>query len=436
MRRLKHLDEITADLDKAILLSPADFTEIAWVERKVSRATSSGRSLPPPRFERTILIRVRERGRFGFHRLDGGPFEALSDAIRQALGQARALPVVPLKKPKAPQRLPPLPKRELFDGTLARLGSQEARELLTDALERGERAQLEWTEARVAISSSLGLRRKLQITAGTLFASAGRGPEAGVSRASARRLDRILPLGPLEHARFRRAQGVRETGANLFSGPLVLSPESTGALVEEATRFVSSHLGKPSTTTFLNHCFASPESHPLSIYDDGRDPLGMPFLFDLKGNAKERLDLVADGQAQPLPLGWTSPSDQTGSFAAGGEEVQLANLFLSPGEATLQDLLEGAPDGLWISALRRVACHDPGSLAFRAEARGLRRIRGGKLAEAYPDQPISGNLRELFGRVRQVGKSSLSRALGDGIFGAVTAPALRLEDSQSLMRSS
>ena len=426
MKRLSHLDKITAELQKAISSSPADFTEIAWVEKRISRATSGGRAMPPPKFERTILIRVRERGRFGFHRLGGHGPAALPDAIRQALGQARVLPVVPLKKPDAPAKLAPLGREELFDGTLARLTPEEAREVLAGAIDRDERAQLEWSEARVAVHSSLGLKRRLRVTSGTLFATAGRGPEAGVSRASARRLDRILPQGPLEHARFRRARGAREADAEGLSGCLVLSPEAVGALVEEVARWISCNLGSPSPAAFLEACFGDAGESPLSIYDDGRDRLGMPFLFDLKGSAKGRLDLVADGEVQPLPLGITSPPDQTGPFAAGGDEMRLTNLFLSPGEADLRELLEGAQDGLWISALRRVTCRPPDSLLFRAEARGLRRIEKGRLAEALPDQSISGPLRELFGRVRQVGGGCLSRALGNGTFGAVTAPALRL----------
>lgn len=200
------------------------------------------------------------------------------------------------------------------------------------------------------------------------------------------------------------------------------------ALLEEVGRLLSERLGSLAATTLTERCFALLEKSPLSMYDDGGDPTGMPFLFDLKGSAKKRLDLVAEGAGYPLPLGRTSPHHQTGCFSAGGDEVQLTNLFLKPGEASLQDLLSSAGDGVWISALRRLVCFDSDTLYFRAEGRGLRRIHQGRIAEALPDQAITGTLPELFGRVRQVGKASLSRALGEGIFGAATAPAVLLEN--------
>lgn len=427
MERLTHLDKALETLAEAVDASPADFTEIAWIERRVCRATSSGRSLPPPRFERTVLVRVRERGRFGFHRLDGAHPTSFPDAIRQALGQARVHPVIPLKRPNEPRKLPSLPRDQIFDSALAKLEPEDAQELLCEALGRDEKVQLEWVEGRVAVLSSLGFRRHTRVTGATLFASSGRGPQAGVARGSSRSLERVSPRALLEHARSRRAQGLRESMApEELDGPLVLAPEAATALLGEVGRLISASLGHAVAPALLRQCFASSAASPLSVYDDGADPSGMPFPFDLKGSAKRRLDLVKAGEVQPLPMGWVSPSDQTGWFSAGGGEVQLSNLFLAFGQADQQGLLERAGDGIWISALRRPVCHDPARLGFRALGRGLRRIQGGELVEALPDRPVTGSLAQLFGRVQEVGKDRLSQALGDGIFGGVTAPALLL----------
>lgn len=427
MESLPHLDNVLSHLKDALTTSPADYTEIAWIGRKGSRATSSGPAKTETKVERTILVRVRERGRFGFHRADGGSPAGLSDAVRQALGQARVHPVVPLKRPPEAGKLPPLSRGQLFDPDLAGLEGKEARSRLSAPLARGETARLEWVEGRVAVLNSLGAERRARVTAATLFASSGQGAEAGVALASARRLDEELLRNVLEQARARQALKAMDTsGPEDLAGPLVLSPEASGALLAELGRLVSASLGHATAPALLAACLGASGASPLSIYDDGGDGDGLPFPFDLKGTAKKRLKLVEGGEVQPLPMGWASPPDQTGCFAAGGGETQLSNLFLAPGEAGDRDLLQEADGGIWISALRRLACHDPTRLRFRAQGRGLRRIQGGKLAHALPDRPVSGSLGELFGRVRLVGRERFSQSLGDGIFGGVTAPALLL----------
>ncbi|MCB1034697.1 MAG: hypothetical protein KDD47_12770 [Acidobacteria bacterium] len=426
MENLTQLDKVLSGLERALESSPADFTEISWIERAVYRATSSGRSSSPPRYERTVLVRVRELGRFGFHRLDDGEPETLADAIRQALAQARVHAVTPIKRPPEPGRLPAVPRDQLFDRELARLQPEEASDLLASGLDRGEKTQLEWTEGRVAVVNSLGARRRARVTAATLFAAAGRGPEAGVARGSSRRLDRLFPQGILDLARRRCAHGAEEVASPKdLEGPLILSPEATASLLAEVGSRTSADFGTESALTFLDQCFG--RSAPiLSVYDDGSDASGMPFPFDLSGSAKRRLDLVEGGSIRPLPVGSVSPSDQTGCFAAGGDETQLANLFLAPGTADLEEILEAADGGVWISAFRRLACHDPVRLLFRAESRGLRRIRQGRLAEALPDRIVEGNLADLLRRARLAGRETVAQSVGDGIFGAVTAPALVL----------
>lgn len=125
------LDEMMARLERALATSPADSTEIAWIEVRRERATGgigqrtagaprsaaagkagTGSAAGRPSFSgaprsggggspgsaglaRTLLIRVRQSGRSGLHRTGAGERSELENAVRDAMAQARLAPATP-----------------------------------------------------------------------------------------------------------------------------------------------------------------------------------------------------------------------------------------------------------------------------------------------------------------------------------------------------
>jgi predicted Zn-dependent protease len=114
------------------------------------------------------------------------------------------------------------------------------------------------------------------------------------------------------------------------------------------------------------------------------------------------------------------------------DEALATHLFLLPTSRSDAELLAAADGGLWISGLDPVECFDPCRLRFRATARGVRRIAGGELARAVPDLVWEDSLLELFNRVVAVGSETASWAMGGGLLGAVTSPALVVERAADL----
>ena len=375
-------------LERALASSPADATELIWVEARRGQESNGKRRRDSYELqERMVLARVREAGRSGLHRTSGCEVSDLEGAIRQAMAQARLSPpsAPPLLPEGAEGALAPLPG--LHDPELARMTPGKARELVQRLSDRGlpdggHTVRLGWAEGRVAVAGSRGLRRSAEMTSAWASVSAGRGPGAGIASAASRSLAGLDPSKLLARARGRQNE---EAAAEAPDGsiPVVLSQEAAAALLEMLNRraFTSTsfHHGSP----FLRDSIGTPMFHPaISLRDDATDPRGIPFPFDLLGSAKRPLDLIERGVFLTPALDERLAVDlgrRPTPHLVAPDEAAPSHLFLLPGERPDAELLRNAEGGVWIGALDAVQGHDPGSLRFRTTARGVRRIEGGAL---------------------------------------------------------
>jgi len=454
------VEEMVARLERVLAGSPADATELVWIEARRSRETNGeaggkrqeGISTVggnDETQERTVIARVREAGRIGLHRTGLTTLADLEKAVREALAQARlAAPSPAARLPEgAGDALPAIPG--LYDPEIQRLTAARARELLQKTAERGEVARLGWGEGHYAVVNSRGLRRATEVTAAWLEVSCGQSdrgqsdrgtsPGAGSAAAVARSLAGLD--GPAVFARARRRHAAASPNDENIPAaapggpiPVALAPEAAAALLAllnlHALSSVSFLDGSLDGFSFLRERSGQPVFHPsLTLRDD---PLsgGAPFPFDFLGSAARRLDLVERGvflgpargerlaHALNLPL---TPNLVT------PDEAQAAHLTLQPGEETEGELLRRAEGGVWISQLDPLEAFDRRALRFRAVARGVRRIENGALGAAVLDFVWEDSLPGLLTRVLGVGKEPVSVAAGDPLLGAVTAPLLVLE---------
>jgi predicted Zn-dependent protease len=176
-----------------------------------------------------------------------------------------------------------------------------------------------------------------------------------------------------------------------------------------------------------------PVFHPaFSLRDDGTDPRGLPFPFDLLGSARRPVDLIANGvflsPALDDRLSRQLDRPPTPHLVA-PDEAAASHLFLVPGEASGEQLLGNGEGGLWIAALDPPESYNPrtlpDTLRFRATARGVRRIEGGRLGAALPDLVWEDDLRTLLSGPLTVGAEPVT--VGESLFGGITAPALAFE---------
>ncbi len=449
-------DEMLSRLERTLASSPADATELVWIEtRRAQESTENRRrgspdqrdeqrpEQQPEQQETTVLVRVRESGRYGLHRTTACEPADLSNAVRQALAQARLSPL--RAAVQSPGGKPAL-LEGLHDPEIARLTPGRARDLVQRLAGRDETLRLGWSEGRMAVANSRGMRRAAEVTAAWIAAAAGRGPGAGTAAAAARSLDGLNPEAVIARARGRQAPSPPPgtSPAPLPAGPVsvVLSQEAVAALLDllnhRALTSTSFRLG----TSPLRNALGAPVFHPaISLRDDALAPHGLPFPFDLLGSPRRRIELISEGlfltPAVDELLGLETDRPTTAQLVA-MDEAMASHLVLvsgvvgatgaagAPGE-TIPDaeLLARADGGIWISALDRVEAYDPGTLRFRAAAGGVRRIEDGRLGAALPDLVWEDDLRSLLGvSADLLGVGSEPVTVGESLFGGITAPIL------------
>lgn len=432
------LDVAQERLETALKDSPADETEIVWLEIQRRGSSNRGERIPlRPGHERTVLVRVHQRSRPGSHRSGGGEVGDIANAIRLALAQSHLHPPIP--------GLPHLPHDSseivlttpLFDPEIEALDAESARRLLRGWAHSDETILLDWTIGRVAIANSRGVRRAAEVTAVRIEARCGRRPGAGRAARAARTLAELDAATVVERA--RAVNGPTEVGQLEEKGtrPVVLSPEATIELVDLLNRTeLSARAYREGTSMLRQHLGVQVFDRAINLTDDGCRPTGLAFPFDLEGSAKHRVNLIVDGAPKTPALDERQAAllglPPTASAVAGSDAL-AENLFLEPGEHRLEELLAAADGGIWIGWLDRAECYDPSRGLMLTRARGVRRIRESGLAESLPDLRWEESLLGLLARPLQVADNACCWTRDDGLFGGITAPSLGLTEVSGLL---
>lgn len=427
---LLEIDDIAGRIQTVLEQSPADETEIVWLEVQRGAARRKNKrvevSIQP---ERTVLVRVLDLGRVGSFRTGASEIGQLSDGVRYAMGQSRVreplagLPHLPADFTKLPD------DGALLDPELAEMNSNKMRSWLLDLPIRDESLHATWTHARVLVFNSRKVRRKAETTAIGFEVHAGRKPGAGRSVDASRQFGALDAQALIERARSRHASG--EPG-ELPKGPVpvLLSSTATIELVDLLNQTSFSAMSYYDGTSFLReHINVQVFDRRFNLKDDGTDPAGLPFPFDLEGTAKHAVDLIHDGapktptldQRQAAVLGLPPTA-----HAIGGNNARAENLFLMPGNESAEDLLAAADGGLFIGWLDHVECFEPKRVGFRARARGVRRIENGKLGAAVPDFVWEDSLLRAFSGLAGLGADTARRLGDDGYTGGISAPPVAL----------
>ena len=435
-------EDVVDSFERVLALSPAYETELVWLERRYGavsddplRRRGGNDFFEKPRL--TVLVRVVEAGRQGWYRTETPDPHLLEGGVRQALAlakvqeRAKRHPVLP--RPSDLQGTHPL-----FDEAISGLDLVGARQQLDQWTGEGCAGRVSWSETRLGILNSHGLQRRARATEITFSAQAGSGAGAGRASGSARSM---ADLGP-EHIRQRALdtasdQTVMEGQSRNL--PFLLAPEATIELINLLNSYALSGRSYLDGTSFLSqHRNVQVFSRDFHLVDDGTRMPGLPFPFDFEGSPKSPLELIVKGQPT-TPALTKYQGGQTGleptAQAVGGQDALFGNLFLQPGETGVADLLQAAEGGLFIGWLEAPECYDPNHLHFRCLARGIRRIRHGRLAEPLPDQYWEDSLLRAFARLRAIGCDSVMRSTSTTLLGAISAPPLVLDASDGLVAS-
>jgi PmbA protein len=451
----ERIDEI---FQRAFELSPADETELVWLERRHGRASSDPAApayLEPSRL--TVLVRVALGGRVGWHRTESGGHGDVEIALRQALAlattktKARRLPVLPTPGESLDFGAP------LFDPEIAGLTVDKARRRAQDLCRggfgaagmtgqgngnggshsgAGEEAILRWGQTQIAVANTHGLARMAEATEASLQFRSGRGPQAGWAAGSARSLAGLGGPEIVQRARGRVSWLPPAEPPAAERLPLMLSAEAVCELLNVLNIFALAGRAYLDGTSFLaRHRNVQVFDRNFHLRDDAGAMPGLPFPFDFEGMSKRPLELITHGKPS-LPALSHLQSGEAGleptAQSVGGQDALFGNLFLLPGELDEAGLLQAAEGGIYVGWLDRPECYEPNQLRVRALARGVRLIENGRLGAPLPDLVWDESLLHAFARLRGVGRELVVRSMPSTPLGGIAAPSLVLEEANKL----
>ena len=439
MKRAKFfsLDEVNPILERVLETSVADETELVWLER--SRGALSARSPDQSVIEGpslTILVRVVRGGRLGWFRTAAPTVNELTDAVRQALALSTSQPKFKKRPlfPKADDTA--LPTGRLHDRQISRLTLNEAENLRDRWRRNGEALRLSWSESRIVVANSHGLRRHAAASDLSLAITAGQGLHGcGRAASSVRQLKQLDLEALYERTYSCHMDANGETASDIPKDgvPMLLAPEATIELLNVLNLHALSSRAFLDGSSFMSqHRNIQVFDRQFNLRDDATHEGALPFPFDFEGSPKRAVDLIVEGKPsipalnhhQSLEAGFDPPAQ-----SVGGLDAMYGNLFLLPGTLDPDSLLDAAGQGLRVGWLEQVSCFEPSHLKIRAVARSVRRVRNGRLAEPLPDFIWETSLLRALARLEGLGQQTVVRATPTTPLGGISAPAIVLAEA-------
>ena len=171
----------------------------------------------------------------------------------------------------------------------------------------------------------------------------------------------------------------------------------------------------------------------VSIWDDGLNPEGIGFPFDFEGTPKKRVDIIKDGVVIG-PVYDRTTAKKDGKESTGhalpadirGFGPAAINLFMSPGEVTVDEMIQSTERGLYITRFHYTRLVHPADCVVTGMTRdGAYLIENGKIAHPAKNLRFTQSYVEALGSVEIIGKEThLLTAFGAM---CLKVPALKLK---------
>jgi len=171
----------------------------------------------------------------------------------------------------------------------------------------------------------------------------------------------------------------------------------------------------------------------VNIKDDGTDPAGIPVPFDDEGVPKQRVDIVREGVVGDSVYD-RSTAQKAGKVSTGhsvpasllGFGPVATNLFMSPGDASLEDMIRSTKRGLYITRFWYTRPVHPRDCVVTGMTRdGVFMIENGEIAYPVKNLRFTQSYVQALADVESVGRET---RLLSSEFGGLTqsVPALKI----------
>ncbi len=386
----------------------------------------------------TLRLRIVHDGRVGIATVAGNVWDKLDDLVAAA---ERARSVSPAGEVDAlPDPGPETPFPAAFASATATASPElraDAVAVITGAAEKaGLRAYgaLDTGVSRLVIHNSRGLRREAESTRSGLVAVC-RGDQGGGyaerSDVNVTEIDAAALASEVVDTCKRNQNAVPIEPGDY---EVVLSSYAVTEMLQHLSWMGFSGLSVEEERSFMRPG-EKLMSDLITIYDDPAEREGAPYPFDAEGNIASRVVLVDKGVCRDVVH--DSASARRAGIPSTGHALPMPNtdggytahLAMAPGDQSIDELISGVKDGLYVTRFWYVRDVHPLKTMITGMTReGTFHIRNGKLCEAVKDLRFTQSIVDALAGTLGVSRERLVSIpeWSPGWDDAVIAPAVRL----------
>ncbi|HEX2506476.1 MAG TPA: TldD/PmbA family protein [Gaiellaceae bacterium] len=356
--------------------------------------------------DRSVTIRVVRDGRIGCastNRTDDGALRAAADRAAEIADRSPVDPAFP----GLPDPAPP-PDVEGWDEVTAELGAAEQAARAWEAIEAagdfGLYGYFTSGVTELAAASSKGVAVSQAVTDVNVVALAATDGRSGYADAASWKVGEVDAASVARQAAetAARTAGAEDPGPATYR--TVLEPYAFGELLWYFGYSSLGALGLLEERSYFAGRIGERIFHPsFSLYDDARDPAGLPKAFDFEGVPKQKVTLVEAGVARDVVwdrrTGARAGRDSTGhALVAPAQSYgpQPFNLSVPAGDAPLEELVARVGEGIYATRLHYLNIVDPREGIITGMTRdGTFRIEGGKITRPLVNLRFTTSFPEL-----------------------------------------
>jgi PmbA protein len=201
--------------------------------------------------------------------------------------------------------------------------------------------------------------------------------------------------------------------------PVILDPYATDDLLDMLNLYGMGGQTVLDGRSWMNDRLGEQVMSPsVNIWDDGLDPLGMPMPFDSEGVPKQKVEIVTQGEVKG-PVYDRNTANKAENYSTGHAlppyfppflrsigPIAL-NLFMAPGETSLDDMIQTTQQGLYITRFWYTRLVHPRECIVTGMTRdGVFMVESGEIAYPVKNLRFTQSYLQALANVQSIGQDT------------------------------
>lgn len=416
--------------------SPADDTEVYFQEGDYHLTRFANNTI----HQNVSLTNAEVLIRVAFGKKTGVASSNRLEDARRARDEACGIARVSEDSPTYVGLPLPQPVQEVnaFDEATAACDAMSRAERVRGVVEEAKRVgalaagALTTSHAQTAVVNSKGLAVHHRGTEVRLNVVMMKGGGSGTTVRLGWKLSDLDERSAARHAAGRAVKTDRPRDIEPGEYAVVLEPQAVGVLTTYLAYVGFNGKAYHEKRSFMSGKLGFRVTGPLiTIIDDGLDPAGIPTPFDGEGVPKRKVVFiekgVATGMCYDTATAAAEHTQSTGHALVSSSSFGPVpvNLFVSPGDSTLERMIASAAKGLLVSSFHYANIVERMKVIVTGMTRfGVFLIRDGQIAHPVKNLRFTQNVLEAF---ESASALTAERQSVDGLGGAMLVPGMKCE---------